>query len=106
MFPTTILTALLLALTAAASPVVQARNSLTTLHFSRHVKTASTLNVIQNDRRRSKALKAQAKMINADKHTAQEAAIVNQRLEDKAVAYIASVGVGVPATFCMLLFQS
>jgi len=102
MFPTTILTALLLALTVVASPVVQIRNSPITLSFSKRVNTTSARNLLQNDRKRAMALKAHAKKIQGDELTVEETAIVNQPVENQAVRYIASVGVGSPPTYCTL----
>jgi len=96
MFPTTILTALLLALTVAASPVVQVRNSPITLSFSKRVNTISARNLLQNDRKRVMALKARAKAIQGDELTVEETAIVNQPVDNQIAVYIASVGVGSP----------
>ena len=105
MFPTAILTALLLALTVAASPVVQVYDSPIRLSFSRRFNTTSARNLLQNDRKRVTALKARAKAILGDELTVEEAAIANQPVEDQVVKYIASVGVGSPATTCTLLFK-
>ena len=101
-FPTTILTALLLALTVAADLAVQVRNSPITLPFSKRINITSTRNLLQNDRKRAMALKAPAKAIQGDELTVEETAIVNQPVEDQVVRYIASVGVGSPPTYCML----
>ena len=101
-FPTTILTALLLALTVAADLAVQVRNSPVTLPFSKRINITSTRNLLQNDRKRAMALKARAKAIQGDELTVEETAIVNQPVEDQVVQYIASVGVGSPPTYCML----
>jgi len=105
MFPTTILTALLLALFAAASPVVQVRDSPITLPLSRRVNTTSAHNLLQHDVNRVKALKARSKAIHGGELTAEEAAIVNQPVDNQLVSYIASVGVGSPATTCTLWFR-
>lgn len=105
MFSTAILTALLLALTVAASPVVQVRNSPITLPCLRRVNTTSARNLLHNDRQRAIALKAHPKAIDGGELTAEEAAIVNQPVDNQAVDYIASVGVGSPPTTCMLWFK-
>jgi len=105
MFPTITLTALLLALSVAASPVVQVRNSPITLPLSRRVNTTSTRNLLQHDVNRAKALKARSKLIHGGELTVEEAAVVNQPVDNQAVQYIASVGVGSPATTCTLWFR-
>jgi len=102
MFPTIILTALLLALTVAASPVVQIRNSPITLSFSKRVNTTSARNLLQNDRKRAMALMARAKTMQGDELTVEETAIVSQPVDNQVVEYIASVGVGSPPTYCTL----
>jgi len=105
MFPTITLTALLLALSVAASPVVQVRNSPITLPLSRRVNTTSTHNLLQHDLNRVKALKARSKLIHGGELTVEEAAVVNQPVDNQLVSYIASVGVGSPATICTHWFR-
>jgi len=105
MFPTTILTALLLALSVAANPIVQVRNSPITLPLSRRINTTSIHNLLQHDLNRAKALKARSKAIHGGELTAEEAAIVNQPVDNQVVQYIATVGVGSPATTCALWFR-
>jgi len=97
MFFTTILTALLLALPVAASTI--------TLPLYKYVNTTSARNLLQHDLNRVKALKARAKAIHGGELTAEEAAIVNQPADNQAARYIASVGVGSPATTCTLWFE-
>lgn len=101
MFPTTLLTALLLALFVAAKPIVQVRDSPVTLPLSRRVNITSAQNLYQHDLNRVKAMKARAKVVLGDELTLEEAAIVNEPVDNQAVTYIASVGVGSPATTCM-----
>nr|AHA86292.1 aspartic protease 2 [Leucoagaricus gongylophorus] len=103
MFPTTLLTALLLALFVAAKPIVQVRDSPVTLPLSRRVNITSAQNLYQHDLNRVKAMKARAKVVLGDELTLEEAAIVNEPVDNQAVTYIASVGVGSPATTYQLL---
>jgi cathepsin E len=100
MFPTTLLTALLLAISVAANPIVQVRHSPVNLPLSRHVNTTSVHNLVRHDVNRAKALKARGKALAGGKLTFEEAATVNQPVDNQAVTYIASVGVGSPATTC------
>jgi cathepsin E len=99
MFSASFATIVLLALSAAATPLVQVRNSPITLPISRRVNATSAHNLLKHDIARVKALKARAKAIQGGANF-EEAAIVNEPLENQAVTYIASVGVGSPATFC------
>jgi len=94
MFSTAILASLLLALSVAASTI--------TLPLSRRVNTTSARNLLQHDLNRAKALKARAKAIHGGELTVEEAAIVNQPIDNQVLGYIASVGVGSPATTCAL----
>lgn len=100
MFPTTLVTTLLLALSVAATPLVQVRNSHITLPLSRRVNTTSIHNLLAHDIRRVQAMKARAKAALGGELTFEEAAIVNEPLDNQAVTYIASVGVGSPPTTC------
>ncbi|KAF9454183.1 aspartic peptidase A1 [Macrolepiota fuliginosa MF-IS2] len=106
MFPTTLLTTLLLALSVAATPVVQVRKSYVTLPLSRRVNTTSTHNLLKHDLQRVKALKARAKAASGADLTFEEAAIVNEPVDNQAVTYIASVGVGSPATTYDLIIDT
>jgi cathepsin E len=98
MFSASFLTTVLLALSAAATPLIQVRDSPITLPLSRRVNATSAHNLLKHDIARVKALKARAKALQDGKF--EEAAIVNQPLDNQAVTYIATVGVGSPATFC------
>lgn len=106
MFPATLLTTLLLALSVTANPIVQVRNSRITLPLSRRVNTTSVHNLLQHDLNRVKALKARAKAIQGGELTFDEAAIINEPVDNQAVTYIASVGVGSPATAYQLIVDT
>jgi cathepsin E len=102
MFPATLLTTLLLALSVAANPIVQFRNSPITLPVSRRINATSIHNILQQDQNRVKTLKARAKALQGGVLSPEEAAIVNEPVDNQAVSYLASVGVGTPATTCAL----
>ena len=84
MFPTALLTTLLFALSIAANPVLVNRSPVT-LPISRQVNLTSVLNLLLHDQVRAKALKGH---------------IVNEPIQNQAVSYVASVGVGSPPTTC------
>ena len=96
MFPTTLLTTLLFALSVAANPVLVNRSPVT-LPLSRQVNLTSVHNLLRHDQDRAKALKARgaakATGLNID-------AVINEPVDNQAVSYIASIGVGTPPTTC------
>jgi cathepsin E len=101
MFSASFVTIVLLALSAAATPLVQVRDSPISLPLSRRVNATSAHNLFRHDVGRARLLKARAKAHHHGvKLRPDEAALVNQPLDNQAVTYIASVGVGSPATFC------
>ena len=87
MSPTTLLTTLLFALSVAASPVLVNRSPVT-LALSRLVNLTSIHNLVRHDQNRAKALKGDWR------------GTVNEPIENQAVSYVASVGVGSPPTTC------
>jgi hypothetical protein len=96
MFPTTLLTTLLLALSVAANPVLVNRSPVT-LPLSRRVNLTSVHNLLRHDQARAKALKARAAAKATGLHTL---AVINEPVDNQAVTYIASVGIGSPPTTC------
>jgi len=105
MFPKTLVTTLLLALSVAANPIVQVPNSRITLPLSRRVNATSAHNLLRHDVKRAAALKARAKAVLAGL-TFDENAIVNEPVDNQAVTYIASVPVGNPPTTFELLVDT
>jgi cathepsin E len=104
MFSASLVTIVLLALSAAATPLVQVRHSPITLPLSRRVNTTSVHNLLRHDVRRAKLLKARAEAHHRGESLRPDAAsVVNQPLDNQAVSYIASVGVGSPPTLCEFL---
>ena len=93
-----LMTTVLLALAVAAEPIM-IKKSLVTLPFSRRINVNSnTRNILQHDQLRAKALKA--------KGEGKAAGVIRQistQVENEAVSYIASIGVGSPATTCKRL---
>ncbi|KIM47467.1 hypothetical protein M413DRAFT_439126 [Hebeloma cylindrosporum] len=91
MFPTTLLTTLLLALSVAANPVLVNRSPVT-LPISRRLNLTSIHNLVRHDQARAKALRARAaaKTTGLTFHTD---AVINEQVDNQAVTYIASVGV-------------
>ncbi|KAF9055852.1 aspartic protease [Panaeolus papilionaceus] len=103
MFPATLLTTLILALSVAANPVLVNRSPVT-LPISRRVNLSSVHNLVRHDQTRAKALKAKGAAKAAG--TFSEAATINEPIDDQAVTYVASVGVGSPATTYSLLIDT
>ncbi|EKM77225.1 hypothetical protein AGABI1DRAFT_93597 [Agaricus bisporus var. burnettii JB137-S8] len=107
MFSANFMTIGLLALSAAATPLIQVRESHITLSLSRRVNTTSAHNLLKHDVARVQSLKARAKALQAGgRLSPEEEALVNQPLDNQAVTYIASVGVGSPATFYSLIVDT
>ena len=103
MLPATLLPSLLLALAVAANPVVVQR-SLVTLPMSRRFNFTN-FNLLQHDQSRANALKAkgEARATGVSQLASDIAAVIradSEPLDNHAVSYIASVGVGSPPTFC------
>jgi cathepsin E len=105
MFPATLLTTLFLAFSVAANPVVINRSPVT-LPISRRVNFTSIHNLLRHDQARAKALKAKgaAKVAGVSFHTD---AVISSQADNQAVAYVATVGVGIPPTNCehQILFE-
>jgi hypothetical protein len=102
MFPTTLLTTLLFALSVAASPVLVNRSPVT-LPLSRRFNLTSIHNLVRHDQARAKALRARATAMAAGLPFHSDT-VINSGAENRATSYIASVGVGSPATNCKHYF--
>ncbi|KAF8899074.1 aspartic protease [Infundibulicybe gibba] len=102
MFPSSLLATLLLALAVSANPLA-IRDSLVTLPLTRRLNVTSAHNLVRHDQNRAKALRARAEAkINGLKVDA----VINEQVDNQAVTYIASVGVGSPATTYQLLIDT
>jgi cathepsin E len=94
----TLLTTVLLAFAVAANPIV--KRSFPTLSMSKRINVTS-VNIVEHDQLRAKALRA--------KGEARAAGTLHSDLNNsipvinEAVSYVASVGVGSPATQCKRL---
>ena len=91
MFPTSLLSTLLLALAVAANPVV-VRDSPITLPFSRKIDLTGAQTLYEHDLARATYLKS--------RHLSDHAKRQSTSAENSGVSYIASVDVGSPATTC------
>lgn len=89
------LSTLFLALAVTANPI-QKRASLIKLRFARRVSTDSS-NLVKLDRLRVNIIKA------ANVASVKNRDVINSAADNRAVTYVASVGVGSPATNCKLL---
>ncbi|KAF8808125.1 family A1 protease [Phlegmacium glaucopus] len=98
MVPATLLTTLLLALAVAANPIVVKR-SLVTLPISKRLNLTSLPNLLRNDQARARAFKGETTSIQSD-------AVISSPADNQAVSYIASVGVGSPATTYSLIVDT
>lgn len=90
---------LLLALVVAANPVV--RDNFIRLPFAKQVNITTARHLIKGDQARAAALRTrgQAKA----KGTLTKDAVVSVPAQNQAVTYVASVGVGSPATTCAFI---
>ncbi|KAF7436454.1 hypothetical protein PC9H_003287 [Pleurotus ostreatus] len=106
MFPAAaLLTTVLLALSASATPLVTIRDSPISLPFARKTNFTGSVNLLKADQARAKALRARAEAkasglaLNVD-------AVINEPVDNQAVTYIASVNVGSPPTNFQLLIDT
>lgn len=100
MFPTTILTTLFLALAVAANPILINRSPIS-LPLSRRLNLTSIDNLLKHDQARAKSLKTAG-----TGGVFQSAAVVNEPITNQAVTYVASIGVGSPATSYSLIVDT
>ena len=91
MVAATSLTTLLLVLVVTANPITR-EESFVRLPITRRVKPGTVNNIVQQDQLRAMTLKGKAEAILGD--------VISSQVKNQAVSYIASVGVGSPATQC------
>ena len=93
-----LLSTLLLAIAVAGNPVV-VRDNLIRLPFAKQVNVTSFGDILKQDQARAAALRTfgQAR---ASGKTLEKDAVINEPVQNQAVTYVASVGVGSPATTC------
>jgi cathepsin E len=98
----TLLTTVLLALAVAAEPIL-VKKSLVTLPISRRINL-NGLNILEHDQLRAKALRATGEA-RASGTLSNRASVISSQAENQAVSYVASIGVGSPATQCKRLYS-
>lgn len=91
---TSFLFTLLLSLGVVANPVVVDRSPVT-LSLTRIINSTGVYNLLQRDQARAQVLKNRA-----FGRGSTPAAVVNEPVTNNVVSYVASVGVGSPATNC------
>ncbi|KAL0951624.1 hypothetical protein HGRIS_008305 [Hohenbuehelia grisea] len=109
MFPSAaLLTTVLLALSAAATPFVTIRDAPVTLPLARKLNlTGGTKNLVKAAQARAKALRALAEAkASGNAEAFHTDAVINEAVDNQAVTYVASVGVGSPATTYSLLIDT
>ncbi|KAJ6621077.1 aspartic protease [Mycena sp. CBHHK59/15] len=99
--PLTLLPTVVLALSVAATPVL-VRDNIVSLPISRRFNFTGTGSVIQNDIARIQAVKGRT----AAKKGLASRAVISEPVDNQVVTYIASVGVGSPATTYSLIVDT
>lgn len=86
--------------------IIRANRSPITLPLARRVNLTSIRNLVGQDQTRAKLFKAQgaAKVSGLIVHN--DRAVINSQAENQAVSYVASVGIGSPATTCKWQWNS
>ncbi|KAG6813214.1 hypothetical protein H0H92_013101 [Tricholoma furcatifolium] len=100
-----LISALSLALVASANPVV-VRESLVKLPLTRRVNATSIHNLVRHDVNRAKALRARAEARLRGESDFDARTIIEEGVDNQAVQYIASIGVGTPATTYQLIVDT
>jgi cathepsin E len=100
----TLLTTLLLALSVASKPILVNRSPVT-LSLARRLNLTSVHNLVRHDQTRAKFLKAKG-TAKASGLSLQSNDIINEPVDNQAVSYIASIGVGSPATTFNLIVDT
>ncbi|KAH8120040.1 acid protease [Phellopilus nigrolimitatus] len=104
MFPTSLLLSILvLALAVSADPIV-VRDNLVRLPFAKQINVTSSGHILKNDQARAAALRAIGEARAGGK--LQKDAVISVPVQNQAVIYVASVGVGSPATTYSLLIDT
>ncbi|KAG6894227.1 hypothetical protein C0992_006981 [Termitomyces sp. T32_za158] len=102
MIPASLLSTLFLVLTVSANPIV-VRESQVKLPLARRLNVTSVHNLLRHDVDRAKFLRARAE---AKLSGASTQAVINEPIDNQAVTYVASIGVGNPATTYELLVDT
>jgi cathepsin E len=102
MLSSSLLPVLLLALGVVASPVKIIGNNPVTLPIARRFNFTGTATILQRDQARAAALRASAE----SSASASKRAVINQAVNNVAVTYTATIGIGNPATTYELLIDT
>ncbi|KAG6865697.1 hypothetical protein C0993_007883, partial [Termitomyces sp. T159_Od127] len=105
MFPASLLSTLLLVFTVSANPIV-VRESQVKLPLARRLNVTSVHNLLRHDVARAKFLRARAEAKLSGTSDFDTRAVINEQVDNQAVTYIASIGVGSPATTYELLVDT
>ncbi|KAG6877491.1 hypothetical protein C0993_006761 [Termitomyces sp. T159_Od127] len=105
MFPASLLSTLLLVFTVSANPII-VRESQVKLPLARRLNVTSVHNLLRHDVARAKFLRARAEAKLSGAFDFDTRAVINEQVDNQAVTYIASVGVGSPATTYELLVDT
>lgn len=95
-----LLSLLTLALAVSANPIV-VRDSLVRVPFGKKVNVTSPEHILQADKARAAALRAHGQARSSGRLT--KDAVISIGVQNQAVTYVATVGVGSPATDCMCM---
>ncbi|KAL5518792.1 hypothetical protein ACEPAH_475 [Sanghuangporus vaninii] len=99
-----LISTLLLAFIVSANPIV-VRDNLVRLPFAKQVNVTGTGHILKNDQSRAAALRAIGEARASGKQL-QKDAVISIPAQNQAVTYVASVGVGSPATTYSLLIDT
>ncbi|KAJ8475028.1 hypothetical protein ONZ45_g15748 [Pleurotus djamor] len=107
MFPSaSLLTTVLLAISASATPLVTIRDTPITLPLARKTNFTSSTNLVIRDQARAQALRARAEAKASGTLSLHNDAVINEPVDNQAVTYLASVNVGNPPTTFQLLIDT
>ncbi|KAL5534090.1 hypothetical protein ACEPAG_551 [Sanghuangporus baumii] len=99
-----LISTLLLAFVVSANPIV-VRDNLVRLPFAKQVNVTGIGHILKNDQSRAAALRAIGEARASGKQL-QKDAVISAPAQNQAVSYVASVGVGSPATTYSLLIDT
>ena len=97
LFTAKFLSLVTLALAVSANPIV-VRDNLIRVPFGKQANVTSAAHILKGDQARAAALRAHGEAKASGK--LQKDAVISIGVQNQAVTYVASVGVGSPATTC------
>ena len=105
MFPATWFIVLIFSLTSfVTGNVLRANRSPITFPVARRVNLTSIRNIVKHDQSRAKLLKARG-AAKASGLIVRSGGVIPSPAKNQAVSYVASVGIGIPATDCKWQFN-